>query len=251
MISAYYAGASGLIASQDNMNVIGNNIANVNTSGYKPVTISFNDLLYTEMYVNSTENPLSGNGVKSNITGVDARQGTPIPSSSELDLAIMGNGWFALESEGGTLYTRDGSFSVSISGTTAYLVNNDGNYVLDANGKRISTTVSQSATTGTATTSVGIDSGALIDQVGIYSFTNAGALTPASSNCYKANDISGKATVATKGQNTILSGYLEQSGVSIADEMVNLITAQRSYQLSARVVQVSDEIEQTVNSLRG
>ena len=253
MIKAYYAGASGLAAAQENMNVIGNNMANVNTTGYKPNTISFNDLLYSKMYVNSPKTPLAGSGVKATETGIDAHQGTPVPTESELDLAILGNGWFALESDGGTLYTRDGSFATTLSGNTAYLVNQEGKYVLDTNGRRISTTVSQTTTgwSGSTQTSTGIDSGKLIDQVGIFNFTNPGAMTPVSSNSYRANDLSGKATVAPKGENTILSGYLEQSGVSIPDEMVNLITAQRSYQLSARVVQASDEIEQTVNSLRG
>lgn len=255
MITAYYAGASGLKAYQEDINIIGNNIANANTNGFKPVTLSFDDLLYSEMYVNSPKNPLVGTGVKAGQTGIDTRQGTPVASTNKLDLAIVGNGWFAVESSNGTMYTRDGSFAVSLSGSTAYLVNKDGNFVLDANGKRITATTNQTSTGTSGTTgtsgSTEIDYDATIKQIGIFGFTNPEALTPASSNSYLANDISGKATAATAGANQILSGYLEQSGVSVADEMVNLITAQRAYQISARVVQTSDEIEQTVNSLRG
>lgn len=242
MINAFYTGATGLNAFQESMDVIGNNIANVNTNGYKAVGTSFNDLLYSEMYVNTPNSPLVGHGVKATTKGIEAGQGITLPTSGKLDLAIAGRGWFALEAENGKLYTRDGSFAISLSGNTAYLVNKDGNYVLDAGGKRISATIDQKTTS--------IDTDALVKQIGIFEFAYPEALTPVSSNCYRANDFTGTATAAAQGDNTILVGYLEQSGVSITDEMANLITAQRGYQLSARVVQVADEIEQTVNSLR-
>lgn len=238
---AFYTGASGLTAFQNKMNEIGNNVANVNTNGYRPVETSFNDLLYTEMYVKSAD-VLTGHGVKSVYSGIDASQGTPIPASGALNLAIVGSGWFAVDTGSETLYTRDGSFSLDIAGSTAYLVNQNGDYVLDGNGQRISTEIPADSST--------INSETLTGKVGVFDFEYPEALTPAASNCYRANNLTGAAKVATEGDYKILNGYLEQSGVSMPDEMVELIVAQRGYSLSARVVQTADEIEQIVNSLR-
>ena len=238
---AFYTGASGLTAFQTKMNEIGNNIANVNTNGYRPVQTAFSDLLYTEMYVKSAD-VLAGHGVKASTSGIDASQGTPIPTSGEMNLAIVGKGWFAVDTGSETLYTRDGSFGVDITESSAYLVNQNGGYVLDSEGKRISVEISADSPT--------VDIEKLTGRVGVFDFEYPEALTPAASNCYRANDVTGDAKVSAESDYKILSGYLEQSGVSLPDEMVELITAQRGYTLSARVVQTADEIEQTVNSLR-
>ena len=112
---------------------------------------------------------------------------------------------------------------------------------MDANGERISTRVRQGAS---------IDNDELTQRVGVFGFDYPEALTPVSGNLYSENELTGEATVLTEGQYELAQGYLEQSGVSMADEMVNLIAAQRAYQLSARVVQTADELEQTINSLR-
>ncbi|NLW65204.1 MAG: flagellar hook-basal body protein [Clostridiales bacterium] len=241
MNTAFYTGASGLMAFQTKMNEIGNNIANVNTNGYRPVKTAFSDLLYSEMYIKSAQ-LLTGHGVKAAYSGIDASQGAPAATQGEFNLAIVGKGWFAVDTGSETLYTRDGSFSIDISGSNAYLVNQNGYYVLDNEGKKISAEI------GTASPTV--DSEKLTGKVGVFDFAYPEALTPAASNCYRANDLTGAAGVSAEGKYKILSGYLEQSGVSLPDEMTDLIVAQRGYALSARVVQTADEIEQTVNSLR-
>lgn len=242
MLTAFNIGASGLSAYQEKLDVAANNIANIDTGAYKPEETSFSDLMYTKMYDNSPKSLLTGTGVKVAVTGIDASPGGITPSEGKYDLAINGDGWFSVETTNGNLYTRDGSFTVSISGDTAYLVNSAGNYVLDSKGEKISTPVES----GSA-----VDAAALTDNVGVFTFTYPEALTPESNNCYKANTLTGTATALADSKSKIRSGYLEQSGVSMPDEMVNLITAQRAYQLSARVVQTADEITQTVNSLRG
>ena len=242
MKPAFYTGASGLMAFQSQMDVIGNNIANVNTTGYKPTTSSFSDLLYTEMYVNTENDPLTGHGVKTFSTGINVQQSGLQQGQSALDVAIIGNGWFSVEKGEERLYTRDGSFAISLEGNNAYLVNQSGAYVLDNEGTRIGARV----TSGTTS----IDYEALTDRVGVFGFDYAEALTPVSGNLYAENEVTGPAAALTEGQYELATGYLEQSKVSMADEMVNLIAAQRAYQLSARVVQTADEIEQTVNSLR-
>ena len=174
-------------------------------------------------------------------TGIDAEQSNLREGQSTLDLAIIGNGWFCVENGEKRLYTRDGSFGISLDGEQAYLVNQSGYFVLDANGERISTRVRQGAS---------IDNDELTQRVGVFGFDYPEALTPVSGNLYSENELTGEAIVLTEGQYELAQGYLEQSGVSMADEMVNLIAAQRAYQLSARVVQTADELEQTINSLR-
>ncbi len=243
MRPAFYTGASGLVAFQETLNVIGNNIANCNTVGYKAQKTSFNQLLSTEMESNSDEPLLVGNGVRTVSSGLNADSGNPVSSQGALDLAISGNGWFAVNNNGRREYTRDGSFSISMSGSTAYLVNQNGAYVLDSYGNQIYSVIDSKTNT--------VDFNAMLDKVGVFTFPYPEALTPASSNCYLANTYTGTAAIASKNEYTVLKGCLEQSDVSLADEMVALIIAQRGYQMSARVVQTADEVEQTVNSLRG
>ena len=137
MKAAFYSGVSGLVAYQEALNTIGNNVANVNTIGYKAQTTSFQDLLYTDMYVNTPENPLTGNGVKAVAVGISTGQAALIRTDRELDFAINGDGWFAVERDGSIQYTRNGSFSVGMDGYMAALVTSDGAYVLDSSGQRI------------------------------------------------------------------------------------------------------------------
>ena len=241
MRAAFYTGTSGLVDYQESMDVISNNIANVNTIGYKAQETAFSQLLATRMSTNE-EPPLVGTGVRAIYAGIDASEAIATISKGTLDLAIAGEGWFCVENGSQKEYTRDGNFSISLSGSTAYLVNKSGDFVLDSTGAKITATVSS--------TTNSIDTQAMLDKVGVYTFTNPEALTPASSNSYLANAYTGTATAAKSSEYSLLKGYLEQSGVSLTDEMVALITAQRGYQLSARVVQTADEVEQTANSLR-
>lgn len=242
MRAAFYTGASGLDAFQECLNVTGNNIANCNTVGYKAQKTSFSQLLSTQMDMNGDNPPLVGNGVRYTSAGIDASGGDAVNTQGQFDLAISGNGWFAVNNNGLKEYTRDGNFSLSVSGSNAYLVDQNGAYVLDSSGNQIYATVDSKTNT--------FDVNAMLDKVGVYTFSNPEALTPASSNCYLANAKTGTATLATKSEYSVLKGYLEQSDVSLSDEMAALITAQRGYQLSARVVQTADEVEQTINSLR-
>lgn len=243
MQTAFYAGASGLAAFQERMDVIGNNIANCNTAGYKARKTTFSQLLATRMDAHIQAAPLVGSGVRAVSAGIDASGGAVTASHGTFDLAILGDGWFCVENNKQKQYTRDGAFTVNLTDDEAYLVTQSGAYVLDSSGDRIS------VETDAKTHAIDLDS--VLEKVGVFMFLNPGALTPVSSNGYLPNDVSGKAEEATAGQYTILQGFLELSGVSLADEMAALITAQRGYQLSARVVETADEAEQAANSLRG
>jgi flagellar basal-body rod protein FlgG len=240
MRTAFYAGASGLSAFQNGLDVIGNNLANANTIGYKAQKTSFSQLLASRM--NASGEPLVGNGVRTLYPGIDAGEATLQPTQATLDLAVTGNGWFCVQNGNVRQYTKDGAFSISLTGNTAYLVSQTGAYVLDASGQRISVTLDEKSSS--------IDYDAALDRVGIFTFNNPGALTPASANSYIPNADSGAAVAAKEKDYTVIKGYLEQSNVSLAKEMADLIMAQRGFQLSARVVQTADEVEQTINSLR-
>lgn len=237
MKPAFYTGAAGLIAQQERLNVIGHNIANVNTYGYKAQTTSFQSLLNSEMYVNTDNLAFTGHGVRILGTGIQVGSAALIQTGGETDFAIGGNGWFAVESGGQTQYTREGTFSLSEDGSKSYLVTSDGGFVLDAKGRKIAVEKESNQL-------------ALAEKIGVFNFSNSGALQPVTNNRFLATALSGTAETAKQGEYQVLPGCLEQSGVSLTDEMANMIMAQRAYQLSARVVQAADEIEQTVNSLR-
>lgn len=249
MKAIFHAGAAGLVAQQEYMNNVGNNIANVNTTGYKPNTVSFEALLNSEMYVNNEEDPLAGIGVKAVGTGINVTQGGLRTTSLMTDFAIIGDGFFAIEDahSGDLQYTRDGTFAISLEGSTGYLTTQDGSYVLSSSGQRISLPNVTNADGQDATT---FDLSGVSDELGIFTFDYAGALSPVANNRYVESETSGTATAVTGETSTVYQGALESSGVSLEDEMANLITGQRAYQLSARVLQVGDENEQTINSLR-
>lgn len=237
MKPAFYTGAAGLIAQQERLNVIGNNIANVNTYGYKAQTTSFQSLLNSEMYVNTDNLAFTGHGIRIIDTGIQTGVAALIQTGGATDFAIGGNGWFAVESGGQTQYTREGTFSLSEDGSKSYLVTSDGSFVLDTEGRKIAVEKESNQF-------------ALAEKIGVFNFSNSGALQPITNNRFLPTALSGTAGTAKEGEYRVLPGCLEQSGVSLTDEMANMIMAQRAYQLSARVVQAADEIEQTVNSLR-
>ena len=242
MKPAFHTGASGLIAQQQAMNTIGNNMANVNTVGYQPKDVSFASLLNTQMYVNTPEEPTTGHGVRAVDVGLTIGAGALKQSGNPLDFAILGDGFFAVESNEMTEYTRDGTFHVIVEGDSGYLGTIDDKYVLDQQGNRISLNTIEDETNFDLTT--------LAEDIGIYQFANPSALSATSSNRYVPTDKSGQAQEGDGETTKLMQGALEGSGVSLTDEMTKLISVQRAFQLSARVVQVSDEIEQTANSLR-
>ena len=242
MKTAFHAGVSGLMAYQQMMDTVGNNIANVNTAGYKQQTTAFDDLLYVHMNTKSAPDLLKGVGVKAAYTQLHADQGAFINTNNKLDFAINGDGFFMVENEGRREYTRNGAFAVGLRSRRLYLTTTDGAYVLDARGRRIE--LEEDTDTGM------YDYDGLTEKVGVYRFANANALSPLSATRYAETEASGKATRDSKKVNDLVQGFLEQSGTNLTDEMAAMIKAQRAYQVSARVVSTADQIEEIVNSLR-
>lgn len=251
MKSAFYSGASGLIAFQQALDTTGNNIANVNTTGYKQQTQSFQDLLYTDMWVNNDPKPLTGHGVRTVSTGSQMTQAPFLESVGDgYNFAISCKdglfGMFAVEDvDGNIYYTRNGAFTVDVE--AGELVTQDGLYVLDNGGDHISVPLTYEDQQDLE------EEDKVENLIGVYTFSNPSALTQLTGTRFQENAQSGEAEALDpeEGQYSLLHNYLEQSGVQLQTEMTNLIIAQRAYQMSARVLQTSDEMEQVISSLRG
>jgi len=262
MKTAFHAGVSGLVAYQQMLDTIGNNIANVNTAGYKHQTTAFSDLMYVHMNTKSAPELLKGVGVKASYTQLHADQSSFLNTGEKLDFAINGDGFFQVDNEGRREFTRNGAFTVGLRSNRMYLTTTDGAYVLDERGRRIeikekmvektTADISEDGTVNMSTAQVpqGYDFDSLKEQVGVFRFLNPHALGTVSSTRYLESEESGKAARDTKNVCTVVQGFLEQSGTNLADAMTDMIRAQRAYQVSSRVVSTADQIEEIVNNLR-
>ena len=242
MKTAFHAGVSGLMAYQQMMDTIGNNIANVNTAGYKRQSTNFEDLMYVHMNTKSAPELLKGVGTKAAYTQLHADQSPLMNTGNKLDFAISGDGFFMVENEGEQEFTRNGAFSIGIRNRRTYLTTTDGAYVLDMRGRRIE--LKEDGGTGL----YNLDG--LPEQIGVYRFANPHALETATGTRYLASEESGAAARDTRKVCDIVQGFLEQSSTNLSDEMTSMIRAQRAYQVSARVVSTADQIEEIVNTLR-
>jgi len=246
MIRGFYTGTSAMISQQTSLNTIANNLANVSTTAYKPQQTAFSALMYQNVYGGGGEGNYiaNGHGVRVQKTGVDFTQGELRNTNMPLDCAIMGEGFFAVENrEDGTVtYTRDGSFQLSVDGSETWLVNSEGNYVLDADGERIQVTAVTTDAAGNVT------GGFNPAVVGVFRFPNQYGLELAGGNQYRATELSGEAEAVENPE--VKSGYLEGSRVQIAQEMVKMIEASKGFSLGSKVVQTADEMEKVINQLR-
>lgn len=240
MIRGYYTARSGLLAHQEHLNTIANNMSNVNTVGFKPMRTAFTDLMYQNLNRANVENTtMLGHGTKINKNDIMMHQGALASTNRALDFALPDEGaFFAVQTASGDIrYTRAGNFSLSNSDDTYYLVDANGNRVLDADGEEIE---------------VEFDDADNLDfdpaVIGVYRFANAWGLQAAGGNSFIATAMSGEAESLESA--TIKAGFLENSAVEISDEMVNVIEASKAFSFSSRMVQVADEVEQIINSLR-
>jgi flagellar basal-body rod protein FlgG len=246
MIRGFYTGASALVSQQTNLNTIANNMANISTTAYKPQQTAFSALMYQNIGGGAGEgnNISAGHGVRVQKTGIDFSQGDLNNTNMPMDCAILGEGFFAVENgEDGTIsYTRDGSFRLAVDGSEAYLVDSAGNYVLDADGGWIEVTAAETDADGNITG--GFDS----SQVGVYAFPNKYGLELAGGNKYRATELSGEAEALENP--VVKAGYLENSRVQTAQEMVKMIEASKGFSFGSKIVQTADEMEKVINQLR-
>jgi len=261
MIRGLFTAASGMTSQQFLIDTISNNLANVNTNGFKKVRVDFQDLLY------QTIRP-AGSSTDTNTrvpTGIQVGHGSRVADTQRiftqgnfrltenpLDLVIEGDGFFRLQlSDGTDVYTRDGSFTLDENGN---IVNSDG-YILqpaitippDAEELSVGRdgTVTVRVAGQTDTQSVG--------QLLTTDFVNTSGLKALGQNLFVETTASGPAIEGTPGQDglgEINNGFLESSNVSVVEELVQLIIGQRAYEVNAKVVQTCDEMLQTANNIR-
>ncbi|HMM07235.1 MAG TPA: flagellar hook-basal body protein [Clostridiales bacterium] len=237
MITSFYTGATGAIQSQRGLDVAANNIANMSTNGYKAQRVTFEDLLYTNMRADNQELK-AGHGAKLSKTDVLHTGGAPRATGRDLDFAVFdARSFFGVMTEEGIQYTKNGNFSLSQQADGKFYLAYAGvGNVVDAAGNPIEVDPNQ------------YDQREIASKIGVFTFANIDGLTPNGSCLFSATATSGNPTVVAQPQ--IQTGYLESSAVDIADEMVEVIQLQKAFQLNTRMVQISDEIMQTVNNLR-
>jgi len=252
MIKSLYTAASGMNAQQTNLDNIANNIANANTTGFKRTRVEFQDLVYetlrsTAATAQGTTLPTElqiGGGSKPVATVKNFEIGSPQETGNPFDMMIRGEGFFQVLMPDGTLaYTRDGSWKISSDGQ---VVNANGlpmepplTIPQDATGVLINTDGRVLVTTSTATDP------SEIGRMELARFMNPAGLTNLGDNLYKQTIASGDPIVAQAGLDgtgTIDQGYLEASNVKIVNEMIAMITAQRSYELNSKSVRTADDM---------
>jgi flagellar basal-body rod protein FlgG len=262
MMRSLYSAASGMTAQQLNVDNIANNLANANTAGYKSRQAQFQDLLYQNMVTpgasagQQTTVPTGlqvGLGTRTSSNEVIFTQGNFQETDNPLDLVIQGKGFFQIKLPSGEIaYTRAGSFHTDQNGN---IVDSSGNQLqpavtipADAQALTIATdgTVSYTLPNQTASQVAG--------QIQLANFQNPAGLNSMGQSLYSPTDASGQPVTGNpggpEGIGTVLQGYTEQSNVSVVNEFINLIVAQRTYEANSKVVKASDEMYQDVNNLK-
>jgi flagellar basal-body rod protein FlgG len=253
MNPALWASKTGLDAQQTRMAVVSNNLANVNTTGFKRSRAVFEDLLYQNLRQvgaqtsQDTEYPTGlylGTGVRIVASEKLHTQGGLTQTGGSLDLAVQGQGFFeVLMPDGGSTYTRDGSFQVNSEGqlvtASGYQVQPPITIPDDALSITIGADGTVSVTTpGTATPTT-------IGQLQLVDFINPAGLEPRGENLYAESAASGAPQVGTPGLNglgTLIQGSLETSNVNVVEELVNMIETQRAYEMNARAISTVDQM---------
>ncbi len=237
----FFTATSGVISYQMGMDITANNLANVNTYGFKAARPSFADLIYTKRN-NNIEEVQTGHGIKVDKTDLMFEQSTLRHTERELDFAALDEGFFAVETPSGNIaYAKDGAFYITdIDGQGNYqLCDSKGSFVLDYEGQRINVPFNEDRQ---------IDFVALKNMIGTYRFDNPYGLDQFGDNYYIPNGSTGEAfadeTVTKK------EGYLEASGTSVANEMSKVIEYQRAFQLNINMVKLHDDLMNVVNNLR-
>jgi flagellar basal-body rod protein FlgG len=261
MIRALYSAASGMTAQQTNVDIIANNLANANTSGFKMRRAQFQDLIYQSMIQpgasagQQTTVPSGlqlGLGTRAASNEIIFLQGAFQQTSNPYDLAIQGQGFFQIRQASGAIaYTRAGTFQPDKSGN---LVDPSGNALepqITIPAAAQSITI---ATDGTVSyTLAGQNASQKAGQIQLANFQNPAGLNSIGSNLYLPTDASGDAIVAvpggSEGLGTLAQGYTEQSNVDVVSQFVELIQSQRAYEANSRVVKAADEMYQQVNQL--
>ena len=235
MYTSFYTAARGAMEEQKKLDVVGNNLASANNYGYKAKTTVFYDLMYYNLNNYTGEDtPLkAGTGIHVEKTNTNFDPTGFVTTEGKFDFAIVQEGFFMLRSPitNEITYTRNGRFSMSKRGDEFYLVNDNGNFVLDQNRNPIR-----------------VIDGELSSEIGVYGFNILDGMQSIGNNEFSP--------VLKNGQPFLIQGAklvdhaLEMSGVNVADDFTRMIEAQRAYSYALKMVQTSDEVVNTINTLR-
>jgi len=261
MMRSMWSAAAGMAVQGMNMDVIANNIANANTTGYKKASAEFQDLLYQTINLagtsssNNTSLPTGlqlGHGAQLHSVTRQYTTGNFKTTGGRFDLAIQGDGFFqVLQPDGSNAYTRDGAFSVDQNGT---LVNANGDSLvpqITVPQDALTVTVAQDGTI--SVTRSAQTAPETIGQITLVNFINPAGLNLLGNNLVQPTLASGdpiEGTPGLSGLGTIRQGFLEASNVDLAEEMVNMIVGQRAYEANSKTIQTADSMLSLVNSLK-
>ncbi|MEN6316800.1 MAG: flagellar basal-body rod protein FlgG [Clostridiaceae bacterium] len=264
MMRALWTSASGMTAQQMTVDVISNNLANVNTTGYKKERVEFKDLLYETMdrarVLPNGGKPVNlqvGHGTTPVATVKDFSTGSPEETGNKLDFFIDGEGFFLVQGPAGEInYTRDGSFKLSLTDSGKMLTTSEGYPVLDDAGAPIMIDIdlSRLVVSQTGELSYLDDEGINVpigQTIGLAYFENRNGLEGIGRNLYKATQAAGTPVMALDStqKSLINQNFLEASNVKTVEEMVKLIVAQRAYELNSKAIQSADEMLGIANNL--
>jgi len=255
--------ATGMAAQDLNVQVIANNIANINTTGFKRARAEFTDLLYQAERLQGVSNRGQNNTIPEGAQlGLGVRtaairnlhiQGALANTGNRLDVALNGRGWFQVtDANGETVYTRAGAFNTNAAGT---IVTADGyivSPVMVIPTNALDVTVSQSGLV--SATISGQTTTQQIGQITLSNFANEAGLTPLGNNLYRQTEASGAPVTGVPGDPgfaTISQGYLESSNVDPVKEITDLISAQRAYEMNSKVIQAASDMASTVSKNLG
>lgn len=258
MLRGMWSGASGMAAQRLTIDVIANNLANVNTVGFKKSRTDFQDLMYQTISQAGSITSTGGQvpvgiqvGMGTMPVGVHKifMQGEFNETKNELDMAVEGRGFYKVISNEEELYTRAGNFKLDA----------DRN-IVTANGDKLQPEIAVPEDTvnididvnGTVTVFDPEGTGTSLGAIELYSFPNPAGLFSRGHNLYRATDASGEAVAGTPGSDglgTIIQGFIEISNVDVVQEMVHMIMAQRAYEMNSKVIKTADNMMSVVNSI--
>lgn len=261
MLKAMRTAASGMIAQQMNVDNIANNLANLNTTGFKRSKIEFQDVLYQNLRNPGTATALGaqvptglaiGYGARAVATVRQYSAGDLQMTGNPLDLAISGDGFFQFQHpDGSTVYSRDGALKISAEGR---IVNSDGYYLLpEITLPEDTSSISIGRDGVVEVLQAGQDDPAEVGQIELARFVNPSGLLALGRNVLQVTSASGDPIIDIPTQNglgQLDQGSLEMSNVQVVDEMINMIVAQRAYEMNSKAIQTADDMASIANNLK-
>jgi flagellar basal-body rod protein FlgG len=241
MLEGLYSAAAGMSAQQEQLDAIGNDLANASTTGYKSERVAFSDLLYDNVNMAGSASS-DGAGAKADVIGHSQQQGSIKETGDPMDLAIEGEGYFQVTRNGQPALTRDGNFSVDANGT-----------IVDSEGDPLAPPIKLPAQTKPSEVSIAPDgtvtaAGKTLGQIKLVTVASPEQLLSDGSGAFAPTAASGAVKPASAGK--IHQGALEQSNVDMAKEMALMVTTQRAFQMGSTAIQTESQMMSIANQLR-